>query len=408
MKAIRFILCVMLVVVLLGLAACGGDDETTTTAAAPSDTTATTGAGSETTAPSETTATTAASGEVYQLTWASGLQSTSQTYNDLLLNWGEWIGEKSGGRLEITFQPDGSVLPPPEVIDGIANGVADMGDAFLGLYAGRFPLNEIVMLPLLFDYPSSRAAGLTATELIKKYPQLEEEFTKANVKFLGFMPMGPGQIQTTEKQVKTAADLKGMVLESHAGQYVAEALKLLGATPEQINPAEGFDALAKGIVEGTVAEYEFIVAAGFNEVINHSTEVGALGIGFEAVVMNMDAWNELPADLQELIAGEGMTAFMEVQGYMMDVNDQAARTKLDEQFKAAGTEGIYVLPDAELETWRTTITPVWDMWVTAATGAGAPGAEMLTDAQAFATQFAYGTYPTDYPEQIMKEWGLMQ
>ncbi len=400
-KAWKIIFCLALVVLVVGLTACEGEETTTTTA--PAGETTTTGAAS-----SDTTAATSAPGEVYELTWATGLQSTSQTYNDLLLNWGKWIGEKSGGRLQITFQPDGAVLPPPELLDGVANGVADMGDAFLGLYAGRFPLNEVVMLPLLFDYPSSRAAGLTATEMIKEYPQLEEEFTKANVKFLGFMPMGPGQIHTTKKQIKTADDIKGVVLESHSGQYVAEALKALGATPEQINPAEGFDALAKGIVEGMVGEYEFIYGAGFNQVINHSTEVGMFGIGFEAVVMNVDAWNELPADLQELIAGEGMKAFMEVQGYMMDENDQAARAKLDEQYKAAGTEGIYVLPDAELQAWRTTVAPVWDMWVGAATTAGAPGGEMLADVQTYAKQFAYGVYPTDYPESIMKEWGLIQ
>lgn len=402
MKAARLILCLALAAVLLSVAACGGG-ETTTTTAAPSGGTTTTGA-----ATSETTGTTAAPGEVYTLTWATGMQSTGPTYNDLMLNWAKWIEAKSGGRLKIEFQPDGAVLPPPEILDGVANGVADVGDIFLGIFSGRFPLHEVISLPLMYGYPSARAAGLTATELIKKYPQLQQEFTAANVKFLGYMPMGPGQLHTTKKQIKTAADLKGMVLESHQGQYVAEALKLLGATPEQISPAEGFDALAKGIVEGTIGEFEFIVNSGFSEVISHSTEVGNFGQGLEAVIMNLQAWDKLPADLQELLAGEGMRAYMEVAGYMMDVNDQAARAQLDQKYKDAGTGGVYVLPAAELEAWKTTITPVYDMWIKAATAAGAPGAEMLADSQAWAKQFAYGTYSAEFPRSIMKEWGLPQ
>jgi TRAP-type C4-dicarboxylate transport system substrate-binding protein len=395
----------MLAVLLVSVAACGEDKATTTTAA-------TTGGGTETTAaPTETTAApteTTASGEVYKLIWASGLQSNSPTYTDFIVKWAEWLTAKSGGRLQIEFQVDGSVLPPPEVLDGVANGVADMGDLFMGLYAGRFPLNEVVMLPLMFQYPTARCAGLTATELLKKYPALEEEFTNAGVKFLGFMPMGAGQIHTTEKPIKTAADLNGVVLEAHSGEYVSQALQLLGATPEQIEPAEGFDALAKGIVEGTVGEFEFIVSAGFSEVINYSTEIGSFGQGMEAVVMNIDAWNNLPADLQELLAGEAMTAYTEVMGAFMDEADKTARDTLDAQYKAAGHEGVYVLPPAELEAWKTLILPVWDSWVENAKALGAPAEEMLADAQAFAAQFAYGTYSLDFPQQMMQEWGMTQ
>jgi len=412
MKVWKIILSLMLVATLFAVAACGGEDETTTTVASGgTETTAaggteTTAAGNtETTAASTETTAGGASGDVYKLTWATGLQSTSLMYTDFLVPWGKWLEEKSGGRLVMEFMPDGSILPPPEILDGVADGVADVGDLFMGLYAGRFPLNEMLMLPLLFDYPASRAAGLTATDLAAKYPQLGEEFAAANVTFLGYMPMGPGQIQTTEKQVKTAADLKGMVIESHTGQYGAEALKALGATPEQINPAEGFDALAKGIVEGTVGEFEFIVSAGFNQVINYSTVVGTFGNGFEAVVMNKGAWDKLPADLQELLSGEGMKAYMEVCGYLMDKNDMAARDTLDAQYKAAGREGVYELPDAEKEQWRVTIAPVWDMWSAAATSAGAPAADMLADAQTLAAQYAYG-YSTEYPEQMLAEWGV--
>jgi TRAP-type C4-dicarboxylate transport system substrate-binding protein len=402
----------MLALLVVGLVACGEGETVVTTAGSSTTAGTATSAAPATTAAPVTTgvsapSTTAAPAEVFKLTWATGLQSVSPMYKDFLVSWGKWMEQKSDGRLVFDFKPDGAILPPPEILDGVANGVADMGDLFMGLYAGRFPLNEVLMLPLMFDYPAARAAGLTATDLAAKYPQLTEEFTKANVKFLGYMPMGPGQIHTTSKQVKTAADLKGMVLESHSGEYVAEALKILGATPEQINPAEGFDALAKGIVQGTVGEFEFIVSAGFNQVIKYSTEVGTFGNGFEAVVMNLDAWNKLPADLQELLLGDGMKAYMEVCGYMMDKGDKAARDVLDKQYKDAGTGGVYVLPDAEREAWRAAIAPVWDMWVGKAAAAGVPAEEMLAEAQNLATKYAFG-YSAEYPESIMKEWGLSQ
>lgn len=420
MKLFKLISVVVLLVVVLGAAACGGGGDTSTTAPPASETTAppvtetTAPPATETTAPPATetteasTDTTLGPGESVTLIWASGLQSQSPTYTEFITSWAKWVEAKTNGRLTFDFQIDGSVLPPPQILDGISTGVADVGDLFMGLFAGRFPLNEVVSLPFMFTYPASRTAGATATALINKYPELQAEFTKANVKFLGFMPMGAGQIHTTKKVVKTVADLKGMVLESHSGEYVAEALKILGATPEQINPAEGFDALAKGIVEGTIGEYEFIVSAGFGAVINHSTEVGTFGQGMEAVVMNLDSWNKLPADIQAFLAGEAFTAYTEVMGYFMDVSDKTARDKLDAQYKAAGNEGVYVLPAAELEAWKTAIAPVWAKWVENANKLGAPGDAILADAQAYAKEFAYGTYAADYPEGLMKAWGILK
>ncbi len=340
-----------------------------------------------------------------KLTWATAQTSTTPTYKDTMVPWAKWIEKKSGGRLQIQFQPDETVLKAPEILDGVKGGVADMGDFQMGIYAGRFPLNEYIMLPLLFEYPASRAAGLTATELVKKYPQLEKEFEAAGVKLLGFMPMGAGQIHTTKKPIRTMEDLKGVVIECHSGRYVTEAIKTLGATPASISPAEGYDALAKGIVQGMIGEYEFAISSGFYQLFNYTTEVGSLGMSFEAVVMNLDKWNSLPQDLQQLLVGEGMKAFMEVHSYRTDKNEIAFREQIEQKYLKTGKDPIYVLPDAEKEKWEKIIKPSWDLWVKDAEAKGAPGKEILNDAINLAKKYAYDTYPKDYPEQMLKEWG---
>jgi TRAP-type C4-dicarboxylate transport system substrate-binding protein len=393
MKAWKILCCLLVLVLSVAVVAvaCDKEDTTATTAGG----TETTAAGTESTAPAE----------VFTINWATAMKSNAPTYNDFLVKWAEWITEKSGGQLVFNFQPDETVLAAPELLTGVADGVADMCDFYMGIYAGQFPLNDVITLPLMYDYPASRAAGLTGTELLAKYPELEQEFTDAGVKFLGFMPMGPGQIHTTEKDIRTMADLEGVILECHGGNYATQAVQALGATPESISPAEGFDATSRGIVDGNIGEYEFIVSSGFDVLMNYSTEVGALGMGMEALVMNLDVFNSLPADLQELLTGEGSKAFTEVAGYLMDKNDQAFRTQLDQKYKDAGNPGIYVLPADEKAAWTELILPVWDVWVQDATAKGAAGAEMLADAQAWAAEFAYG-YSTDYPESILAEWGV--
>ncbi|MCX8033525.1 MAG: TRAP transporter substrate-binding protein DctP [Thermoleophilia bacterium] len=360
--------------------------------------------GSTSTAPVSTEQTTSG-GETYTINWVTAMQSTTPTF-EWMQKWAAWMEKKSGGRLKFNFQPDETVLKAPELLDGVKNAVGDMSDIFLGLYSGRFPVTDVVYLPFLFEYPAGRALGATVTELAKKYPQIQAEFEAQGVKLLGFMPMGAGgQIHLTNKQVKTMADLKGVSLEAHGGDVLNEVLKALGATPASISPAEGYDALSKGIVGGMVGEYEFIMSSGFYELMKYSVEVGGLSFALEAVIMNLDFWNKLPADLQQLLVEEGMKAYCEVAGYIVDKNDMGFRTKLDEAEKAKGG-GIYVLPAEERQQWKDIAVAKWDLWKGAAAATGAPADQILIDAQSLAKQFSYGSYATDYPEKVLAEWGM--
>jgi TRAP-type C4-dicarboxylate transport system substrate-binding protein len=172
-------------------------------------------------------------------------------------------------------------------------------------------------------------------------------------------------------------------------------------------PTERYDAMSKGVFNAAIAEWEGEFAWNLNELTHYSTECGLYVMAF-AHIMNLDTWNSLPPDLQELFVGENAETLFTLLGYNFDKDDLAFREQLDAQYKADGYEGVYVLPDAERAKWVDAIMPVREQWVQEASAVvgEAKARAILADALAFAKQ--YGGYPDEAcPEcaGILHDWG---
>jgi len=338
---------------------------------------------------------------VINLRFSTVYQSWSPGLTEGILPWVKWIEKQSGGRVKFTIYYDQSALTVSEVLDGVKKRAVDMGEFRIDLYPGLFTLNSVTELPLLLDYPSSSSSGFVASALYNKYPELQSEFE--GVKFLCWNGGGPGEIFTTGKQIKTADDLKGLRL-SVSGAYSSAAIKALGATPVSFDPGEDYGALTKGFIDGIVGDYVFIKTVGFEPVLRYATEVGALSVTLDAYVMNLDVWNNLPADIQEIISASSQR-YMEAQGLTMDNREKSDRTALESTFLQKGDPGIYILPDDQLDKWREVVTPVREMWMADATAkVGEAKAKAILDDAIKFTKLYDENYSAEYAERVIQEW----
>jgi TRAP-type C4-dicarboxylate transport system substrate-binding protein len=310
--------------------------------------------------------------------------------------WTRWIEKESGGRVRITVLPAETVAKAADIYDAARTGIVDIGCQFLIMTPGRFPLNEVTELPLIF--PSSRSAALTHMALYKKYPQLRNEFK--GVKVLGFHANGPAQVHTLKRPIRTLEDWKGQVIVGW-GPYAANIISALGATPEMIGPSELYDALSKGVVDGNLIEWEGEHIWHYNDTAKYSTEANFYISPF-VHVMNLDKYNDLPQDIQELLSGEMAHLFHEVHGYNFDKDDAKYKGQLNQQYSKAGLPEIYTLPEKEKERWLNAITPVRESWIRKAESMGAPGQSILEDAIRLAKEFDDSPY--DHCEETLHQW----
>ena len=106
--------------------------------------------------------------------------------------WAREIEKRTNGRLKITLFPGGTLTPADKCYDGVVKGISDIGMSVLGYTRGKFPLSEVIDLPLGYKN------GLSATRLINKYYRKFTPKEFEEVRVLYFHAHGPGILHTKQ------------------------------------------------------------------------------------------------------------------------------------------------------------------------------------------------------------------
>jgi TRAP-type C4-dicarboxylate transport system substrate-binding protein len=183
------------------------------------------------------------------------------------------------------------------------------------------------------------------------------------------MTHGPGLIHT-KKPVNKLEDLKGIKIRAFGA--VTKIVTALGGAPVSMPMSEVYDALSRGVAEGSVAPYEALEGFKWGEVVKYSTEAwGMYYVGTFFVVMNKDRWNSLPADIQNII--EKMNEeWIEKHGRAWDEIDKAGK-----EFTIKLGNKIISVSKEENERWAKAVRPILDDYVNNMKAKGLPGEEAL-------------------------------
>lgn len=284
------------------------------------------------------------------------------------MDWAAEVEKRSGGRIQITVHPGGSLTKADQCWQGVLSGISDLGMSCFAYTPGRFPLLEALDLPL--GWPDGLTATRAATALAAKYNPAEIQ----GAKLLYVHGHGPG-ILATKKPVRSLDDLKNMKIRGTG--LSAGIATALGATAVGMPQPETYDALQKGVVEGTFCPIETLKGWKQGEVIEYVTDTKAIGYTTAMfVAMNQKSWDALPADLQKIIA--------DVSAEWVDKHGQAwNQADVDglAYVKELGRE-IIALPPEEEARWKAQVAPIVEKYLAQAAEKGLPGADFLKDAQA--------------------------
>jgi len=281
----------------------------------------------------------------------------------LAAEWAKEVEKRTGGAVKITLFPGATLTPADQTYDGVVKGIADIGMSVLSYSKGRFPLTEVLDLPLGYT------SGLQATRLANAYYRKFQPKELSDVKIMYLMAHGPG-ILHTKQPVEKLEDLKGLKCRCTGGS--AKVVAALGGTPVAMPQNEAYDALQKGVVDGLVSPIETLKGWKYAEVVKFTTRNlgSSYSLGF-FVAMNRAKWEALPKEAQ--------TAIEEVNREWVDKAGKAW-----DDFDKAGTEfalskGVRVieLSKAEDARWAELVKPVLSDYVTAAKAKGVPGDEAL-------------------------------
>lgn len=255
------------------------------------------------------------------------------------------LNKKLAGKVEITHYTGGTLLGPDKMAAGVLTGIADIGLSNLSYTRGRFPVMEIMDLPI--GFPSAWIAGHVANDFYNKYKP--KEFDKYKVLMFSSSPIN--LVQTISKPVKTLEDVKGLKLRGTG--RLGDIVKALGGIPVPVSTPDMYEAMRKGVIEGAMVNMELLKGFNTGEIIRYVTASWKIGSSYcFYVVVNKQKWDKLPADVKKII--EDHTAeFIERWTYEWNKIDIEGR----DFFLSKGGK-IIQLSDAENTKWINAMQPV--------------------------------------------------
>jgi TRAP-type C4-dicarboxylate transport system substrate-binding protein len=277
--------------------------------------------------------------------------------------WAKEIEKRTNGKVKITYYPGGALLKGPQVYDGVLKGIADIGMSVFGYSRGVFPSMEAIDLPM--GYPNGKTATLVINEFYKKFNPAE----LSKVKVMYLHAHGPGLLHS-KKEIHKLEDLKGLKIRSYG--FNAKMVEALGGVPVALPQGGVYEALQKGVADATFSPMEVLKGWKQAEVIKYTVE--CVSVGYTAgmyVAMNLDKWNSLPKDVQEVF--EKVSAeWIPKHGEAWDASDQAGR-----EFTLSLGNKIIPLSEEESARWAKAVLPVVDSYIKATDEKGLPGKDYV-------------------------------
>ncbi|WP_339949771.1 TRAP transporter substrate-binding protein [uncultured Albimonas sp.] len=290
---------------------------------------------------------------------------------------------------EVEAKTEGRVRieTPPKVIgtvagqyDAAVDGLADLAFIIMGYTPGRFPLSEVVELPFIGDDPEavSVAYWRVYQERLAQYGEFK------GVKLLGLSVASPAQIVTRSAPATSMADLQGLKMRNPIASFIPAA-EAMGTVPINKPISELYELASSGVVDGAFAPLDSQKSFNLMEVLPYITLVeGGLFSPGLAFVMNIDSWNALePQDQQILMEAAGET-WARAVGRNYALNDQVAREEMEAREGAV----VQAASPELMADLHERLAFVREAWIEKATAAGVEDAADIADALSRAVEAA--------------------
>jgi TRAP-type C4-dicarboxylate transport system substrate-binding protein len=293
----------------------------------------------------------------------------------VFLPWCDKIGKESAGKLKCQIYPAMQLGgTPPQLFDQARDGVADIVWTLPTYQAGRFPKSEVFELP--FIAKSAEVGSPAFWEYIQKNSQ--DEFR--GVKLLAAHLHDGSLLHFAGKRVTNMDEMKGLKVRAPT-RIGTKFLAALGVTPVQMPVPQVPEAIAKGVIDGTMVPWEVVPAIKLQEIAKYHLDNAPgqpkMSNSIFVIAMNPAKYDSLPADLKKVIdANSGLELSRQI-GKAFDGTTEPAR-KL-----AAAQNGVFdTLSPQEYARWQKATEGVTTEWVSDVSAKGANGQQLLDDARA--------------------------
>ena len=290
--------------------------------------------------------------ETFELRISTTQTETSMIYAGLKAAADE-INEKTGGNVKVTIYPSSQLGGEEDMID---QAIAGIGIAVLS-DAGRMSnyVNDIGILNMAYfvdNYDDGLKVMNTAT--FKKWT---DELVGQGLRILCFNYYDGARSFMQNKEIKSPADLKGVVTRTPSAAPYNASIKAMGATPYNIAWSEVYNAIQTKMIDACEVQYTSAVSTHIYEVCKYVAKTEHINL-FNCLVCGEAWFSKLPDEYKKIILeacyNNGIKNAREIEAAQADlekvlIENGMTITKVDkDEFKKAAASAYEELGWTEL------------------------------------------------------------
>lgn len=287
----------------------------------------------------------------------------------------ESITKGAGGTIQFKEYWASSLHSLLDGFKAARSGLTEMTQAYCFTVPTSFNLPHCDSLPFAFE--NSVVGSVVMEELYNKY--FKKEYEKQGV-YCAFYPVLEYTGIISKAPIRTLEDLKGKKLYVPGGM-LQTVYKALGVTPVLIAPAELFQALQRGIIDGALYPAGLVIPQRYQEVCKYWTNA-TICYGAIPFALNKKKFNSLSDDLKKTLYYQ-LRQGNALMGKLYYDMDRAAV----EEMEKSGVEIINLEP-AEKERWKKATAHIWDEFVAENEKKGLPARQLCEDLKALNAKYA--------------------
>lgn len=279
--------------------------------------------------------------------------------------------ELSGGRVQFDYFPAEQMGAAEDMVDLVQAGVVEIAMIAPAYVPAKLPLSGIADLPGMSE--TSCQGSLAVEKLVGEAGVLRrEDFAKKDLRPLAVSVIPAYEVMTGDKEVREPSDVRGLQLRSSGGT-IDRTVEALGAAPVSMPATDMYEAISRGIVDGTVLGPMSAHPYRLDEAAKNSTYGAQLGSWTATYSISERVWEQLPPDVQQVLTAAGRDTTRNMCRVIEEKNT-AAR----EQMRASGMRFRQLTPE-EKARWKAATEPVQQRWAQDMESIDLPGRQALEE-----------------------------
>ena len=291
------------------------------------------------------------------------------------------VEEKTNGRVKITPYWGGSLLEYGNVYSGVSSGIADIALYMHGMTTGVQPLTQVFKLPLGFESQIEAAQGFK--EILQKFPEFQNENLEAGMRWLSLGPMPSYTVNMVNKEIRVPSDFKGLIINT-TGVF-ADIVVAGGGGTTNLPSGEIYSSAEKNVINGQIVALLALPQFKTDEVFMYHTilEPAFSVYGPMGFLINLETWNSLPADIQEVLEEVYQWACEErARWNTKDVQ------KYTEQYKNDPKHTVIQITEEEGQLWEEAAQSYIENWIEEMEKEGLPARRIYEEIKEFVKQMS--------------------